>query len=183
MKRCQRPADPDEASAEDLALAYAQRWKIETTFDELKSHQRGPRAVLRSKSPSLVLQEIWGHLCCHYAIRTLMFEAAIDANVDPDRVSFVAALRIERRSISAARDFPPQTTDHGWRHVITLLCQRLNPARRKRANPIGSHGRRRRRRRLVRGWLVARWCDRRDHVGCGRLSTRCSTTSSSVGPG
>ena len=99
--------DPDEASAEDLALAYAQRWEIETTFDELKSHQRGPRAVLRSKSPGLVLQEIWGHLCCHYAIRTLMFEAAIDANVDPDRVSFVAALRIARRSISAARDFPP----------------------------------------------------------------------------
>ena len=90
--------DPGQASAEDLALAYAQRWEIETTFDELKSHQRGPRAVLRSKSPGLVLQEIWGHLCCHYAIRTLMFEAAADANVDPDCVSFVAALRIARRS-------------------------------------------------------------------------------------
>ena len=56
--------------------AYTQRWEIETAFDELKTHQRGPRAVLRSKTPGLVLQEIWGHLCCHYAIRTLMFEAA-----------------------------------------------------------------------------------------------------------
>jgi hypothetical protein len=98
--------DPDDVSAEDLALAYTQRWEIETVLDELKTHQRGPRTVLRSKSPRLVLQEIWGHLCCHYAIRTLMFEAAHDANVDPDRVSFVAALRIARRSI-AARDFSP----------------------------------------------------------------------------
>ena len=99
--------DPDEAPAADLALAYAQRWEIEGAFDELKTHQRGARTVLRSKSPNLVLQEVWGHLCCHYAIRTLMFEAADHAAVDPDRVSFVAALRIVRRSIAAARDFPP----------------------------------------------------------------------------
>jgi transposase IS4-like protein/DDE family transposase len=99
--------DPDVASATDLAVAYAQRWEIEGAFDELKTHQRGPRTVLRSKSPDLVLQEIWGHLCCHFAIRTLMWEAADHAGVDPDRVSFVAALRIARRSITAARDFSP----------------------------------------------------------------------------
>jgi hypothetical protein len=99
--------DPNDASAEDLAAAYAQRWEIEGAFDELKTHQRGARAVLRSKSPDLVLQEIWGHLCCHYAIRTLMWEAADHAGVDPDRVSFVAALRIVRRTVTAARDFSP----------------------------------------------------------------------------
>jgi len=99
--------DPDEVTAVELAGAYAQRWEIESAFDELKTHQRGARTVLRSKSPPLVLQELWGHLCCHYAIRTLMFEAADTASVDPDRVSFVAALRIARRSIPAARDFPP----------------------------------------------------------------------------
>ena len=68
--------DPAAASAIELAAAYAQRWEIELAFDELKSHQRGPRTVLRSKSPELVLQEIWGHLCCHFAIRSLMTEAA-----------------------------------------------------------------------------------------------------------
>jgi len=67
--------DPTQASAIELAAAYNQRWQIELAFDELKSHQRGPRTVLRSKSPALVLQEIWGHLCCHYAIRTLMSDA------------------------------------------------------------------------------------------------------------
>jgi hypothetical protein len=99
--------DPDEVTATELAVAYAQRWEIESAFDELKTHQRGARTVLRSKSPPLVLQELWGHLCCHYAIRTLMFEAAHEADVDPDRVSFVTALRISRRSLSTARDFPP----------------------------------------------------------------------------
>ena len=99
--------DPTEASAVDLATAYAQRWEIESALDELKTHQRGPRAVLRSKKPDLVLQEIWGHLCCHYAIRALMFDAAIEAGRDPDRVSFVAALRISRRSIAQQGAFPP----------------------------------------------------------------------------
>jgi len=99
--------DPDEVSATDLAAAYAQRWEIELTFDELKTHQRGPRTVLRSKSPDLVLQEIWGHLCCHYAIRSLMVEAATHSGHDPDRVSFVAALRITRQTLAHPGAFSP----------------------------------------------------------------------------
>ncbi len=99
--------DPAEVSAGELAAAYAQRWEIESALDELKTHQRGPRTVLRSKSPALVLQEIWGHLCCHYAIRTLMADTAEHAGHDPDRVSFVAALRLARRSIAHQGDFSP----------------------------------------------------------------------------
>ncbi len=99
--------DPDEVSATELAAAYAQRWEVELAFDELKTHQRGPRTVLRSKSPDLVLQEIWGHLCCHYAIRSLMAEAATHSGHDPDRVSFVAALRITRQTLAHPGAFPP----------------------------------------------------------------------------
>ena len=99
--------DHRKAGALELAGAYAQRWEIETVLDELKTHQRGPRSVLRSKSPDLVTQEIWGHLCVHYAIRALMFDAAAAAGRDPDRVSFVAALRISRRSIAQRGAFPP----------------------------------------------------------------------------
>ena len=99
--------DPDEVNATDLAAAYAQRWEIELTFDELKTHQRGPRTVLRSKSPDLVLQEIWGHLCCHYAIRSLMAETATHSGHDPDRVSFVAALRITRQTLAHPGAFSP----------------------------------------------------------------------------
>jgi hypothetical protein len=99
--------DPAQVAALDLAAAYARRWEIELTFDELKTHQRGPRTVLRSKSPDLVLQEIWGHLCCHFAIRSLMAEAANHSGHDPDRVSFVAALRITRQTLAHPGAFPP----------------------------------------------------------------------------
>jgi hypothetical protein len=84
---------------------YFERWEIESVFDELKTHQRGPRMVMRSKSPDLVKQEIWGHLCCHYAIRTLMVDAAQYAHRDPDRVSFIAALCIVRRSVGQGAFF------------------------------------------------------------------------------
>lgn len=99
--------DPTEVSAVELAAAYNERWEIELVLDELKTHQRGPRMVLRSKSPDLVKQEIWGHLCCHYAIRTMMTEAAGHSGHDPDRMSFVAALRIARQSVAPRGAFPP----------------------------------------------------------------------------
>lgn len=99
--------DPEDVDAVDLAAAYTQRWEIELAFDELKTHQRGPRTVLRSKSPDLVRQEIWGHLCCHYAIRSLMADTAAHTGRDPDRLSFIAALRITRQSIAHQGDFPP----------------------------------------------------------------------------
>ena len=99
--------DPVEAPAPELAAAYAQRWEIESTFDELKTHQRGSKVVLRSKSPDLVLQEIWGYLCCHYAIRSLMSEAAEHVGRDPDRLSFTAALRIVRQSVAQQGAFSP----------------------------------------------------------------------------
>jgi hypothetical protein len=99
--------DHEQAPAAELAAAYSQRWEVESAFDELKTHQRGPRPVLRSKTADLVIQEIWGHLCCHYAIRTLMTDAAEHTGHDPDRVSFVAALRIARRSIAQQGAFSP----------------------------------------------------------------------------
>ncbi len=64
--------DPTRAPAPELAALYPERWEFETLLDELKTHERGPRVVLRSKSPDGVRQEIYGYLCTHYAIRALM---------------------------------------------------------------------------------------------------------------
>ena len=63
---------PEDAPAAELAGLYGERWEFEATLDELKTHQRGPRAVLRSKSPEGVRQEVYGFFCTHYAIRALM---------------------------------------------------------------------------------------------------------------
>ena len=81
-------------------------WEFETALDELKTHQRGPRAVLRSKMPDGVTQEIYSYLCVHYAIRWLMHAVALEAGADPDRVSFTCTLRAARRTTASHPDFP-----------------------------------------------------------------------------
>jgi len=90
-----------------LAALYARRWRIETMLSELKTHQRGSRVVLRSKAPDGVIQELYGYLCVHYAIRWLMHAVAIDAGEDPDRLSFTRALRVARRTTASHPDFSP----------------------------------------------------------------------------
>jgi hypothetical protein len=76
--------DPKQAPAKELAALYHERWEIETSLDELKTHLRGARIVLRSKTPELVEQEFRGLLMAHFAIRGLMHEAALKADVDPE---------------------------------------------------------------------------------------------------
>ena len=102
--------DPDRAPAAELAPLYAQRWEFESALDELKVHQRGPRVVLRSKLPDLVIQELYGHLCVHYAIRWLMHTIALQTGHDPDRISFTRTLRVARRTTRNGPGFSPQST-------------------------------------------------------------------------
>jgi hypothetical protein len=99
--------DPAAAPAPELAALYHERWEIETAFDELKTHLRGARIVLRSKTPDLVRQEFYGLLLAHFAIRGLMHEAALSAGEDPDRLSFLHAVRVIRRKLTGFTALPP----------------------------------------------------------------------------
>jgi hypothetical protein len=99
--------DPQAAPAAELAALYPQRWEFETALDELKTHQRGPRVVLRSKMPDGVTQEIYGYLCVCYAIRWLMHAVALEAGADPDRLSFTRTLRAARRTTGSHPGFSP----------------------------------------------------------------------------
>ena len=101
--------DPDQAPARELAALYHERWEIETALDELKTHLRGARIVLRSKTPDLVRQEFYGLILAHFAIRGLMHEAALQADEDPDRLSFLHAVRVVRRKLAAFAALPPST--------------------------------------------------------------------------
>jgi len=91
--------DPSEAPAGELAALYHERWEIETALDELKTHLRGASIVLRSKTPELVRQEVYGLLLAHFAIRGLMHEAAIKADVDADQLSFLHCVHVVRRKL------------------------------------------------------------------------------------
>ena len=99
--------DPGKAPAGELAALYHERWEIETAFDELKTHLRGAKIVLRSKTPDLVRQEFYGLLMAHFAIRGLMHEAALNADEDPDRLSFLHAVRVIRRKMAVYGATPP----------------------------------------------------------------------------
>jgi hypothetical protein len=99
--------DPTMASAEELAALYHERWEIETALDELKTHVRGARIVLRSKTPELVRQEFFGLMMLHFAVRGLMHEAALRADLDPDRLSFLHAIRVVRRKLPIFGAIPP----------------------------------------------------------------------------
>ena len=100
--------DPQKAPALELAALYHERWEIETALDELKTHLRGARIVLRSKRPDLVRQEFYGLLMAHFAIRGLMHEAALKADEDPDRLSFIHAVRVIRRKLQSFAAIPPR---------------------------------------------------------------------------
>lgn len=99
--------DPELAPAHELAALYTERWEVETALAELKTTQRGPKQVLRSKSPELVAQEVWAHLLVHYALRQVMHTAALEEDLDPDRLSFIGTLRVIRRQVIAQPAFSP----------------------------------------------------------------------------
>ena len=99
--------DHEKAPAKELAALYHERWEIETTLDELKTHLRGAQIVLRSKTPELVRQEFFGLLMAHFAIRGLMHEAALKVDEDPDRLSFVHSVHVVQRRIARYGAIPP----------------------------------------------------------------------------
>ena len=95
------------APALELAALYHERWEIEGVFDEFKTHLRANSTVLRSKTPELVQQELWGLLLAHFAIRQLMARAAWSSHTDPDRLSFTHAVRVIKRKMPQAAAIPP----------------------------------------------------------------------------
>jgi len=104
--------DYERAPAKELAALYHERWEIETALDELKTHLRGSKIVLRSKTPDLVRQEFYGLLMAHFAIRGLMHEAALQAGEDPDRLSFLHAVRVVRRKLAHCSAIPPSAQEN-----------------------------------------------------------------------
>jgi hypothetical protein len=99
--------DIAQAPGEELAALYHERWEIEGVFDEFKTHLRANSTVLRSKTPDLVQQELWGLLLAHFAIRQLMAQAAWPRGLDPDRLSFSHAVRVVKRKLPQAAALPP----------------------------------------------------------------------------
>ena len=122
------------APAHELAALYAERWEFETALDEFKTHLRGARTVLRSQTPELVRQEVYGLLLAHFALRGLMHEAAVHAGRDPDRISFIHTVRVVRRTLPRFAGLPPS----GMAKPASRRHLGDSPGRRRRApEPAG----------------------------------------------
>lgn len=133
--------DPQQAPASDLVVLYHERWEIEVTADELETHQVGhlptdaPLPVLRSKKPVGVLQELYGLLIAHYALRALMHEAALQRGVSPDRVSFTRTIRVLTDATVEFQLAAPELLPELYRQLLRDITRELLPPRRLRSNP------------------------------------------------
>lgn len=126
--------DPDHAPAEELVMAYHQRWEFELGVDELVTHQLPPRP-LRSHKPVGVIQEIYALFLAHYLVRAVMADAAASAGLAPTRLSFLTSLRLIREALPDFQRSPP--SEHrriAQRLRADLLAAKLSP-RANRSNP------------------------------------------------
>ena len=116
-------------------VASHERWEVEVTIDEIDTHQRLAQHPLRSQKPIGVLQELYGLLIAHYAVRSVMQEAARQAGIDPDRSSFVRAVSLIKDAIPDFQVVSPQLYPRVYGQLSQDLLQNLLPPRAKRTNP------------------------------------------------
>jgi len=127
--------DPERYPAQELACTYHERWEIETVIDEVDTHQRVYARPLRSQKPEGVIQELYGMLLAHYVIRVLMHEAALQAGLDPDRLSFINSLRIIRNAIPEFQQSAPEYIPLLYQRLLDDIARELLPPRRNRSYP------------------------------------------------
>lgn len=127
--------DATSVPAHDLAVHYHERWEVELVVDETDTHQRRPLRPFRSRTPRGVLQEVYGLLLAHYIIRTLMHEAALQADLAPDRLSFVGTLRIVREAVFQAQIVAPAQALEWYQRLLRNIGREQLPQRDNRCNP------------------------------------------------
>jgi len=126
--------NPRHAPAHDLACAYHERWEIEIVIDEIDTHQRLVGRTLRSRKPVGVIQELYGVLIAHYAVRVLMHEAALLSDLDPDRLSFVQALEVVRDAVPEFQLGAPEQLTALYDRMLLDMAANPLPERRTRSN-------------------------------------------------
>lgn len=127
--------DSELYPAQELIVLYHERWEIELEYDEIKTHLIGKSPTLRSKTPLGCLQEIYGLLIAHMAVRTLMAEAASKWDLDPDRLSFTGALQVISRAIPRMQAAKTELLPALYDMMLDEIASQLNPPRRNRINP------------------------------------------------
>lgn len=83
--------DPLRFPAAEIVDLYSQRWEIELGYREMKQTLLGSAYTLRSKTPSMVEQELWGLLLGYNLLRYQMLVMSRSCpGVQPNELSFTA---------------------------------------------------------------------------------------------
>lgn len=127
--------DPAHAPALDVVLAYHERWEVELVIDELDTDQRDHWQPLRSQKPVGVLQELYGLLLAHFAIRQLMAAAAAEVQWDPRRLSFIHAARLVSMAIPEFQLVAPAQRPRLTARLLADIRRHRLPERADRLNP------------------------------------------------
>jgi hypothetical protein len=127
--------DPDAYPSLELICAYHERWEIEITIDEIDTHQRLLPGPLRSRKPVGVIQELYGLLIAHYIIRACMVQAARQAHLDPDRLSFIGAVRVLQNAVPEFQMTAPEQLPALYQRLLRDMARKRLPPRRLRSNP------------------------------------------------
>jgi hypothetical protein len=127
--------DEKKCPALPLACAYHERWEVEITIDEIDTHQRLGNHPLRSKRPVGVIQELYGLLVAHYAVRRIIYDAATQAGIDPDRISFTNALRLICEAIPEFQMVAPEQRPLLYQRLLRDILRYTLPKRDNRNNP------------------------------------------------
>ena len=127
--------DPDLYPAVGLICAFHERWEIEIAIDEMDTHQRLSAKTLRSLKPVGVIQELYGLLIAHFIIRYLMHEAAVQADIDPDRLSFVHAIELIKDAIPEFQMVAEDQREQLYQRLLRDIARQPLPERRNRVNP------------------------------------------------
>jgi Transposase DDE domain len=127
--------DASRYPALELACAYHERWECENTVAEIDTHQRLVRHPLRSQKPVGVMQELYGLLIAHYAVRRIIYQAAVGAGVDPDRISFTKAISLFCDAIGEFQMVAPEQREGLYRRLLPDIARHCLPERVHRSNP------------------------------------------------
>jgi hypothetical protein len=127
--------DPFLYPARELAVLYHQRWHVEPVIDEARTHLRLSARTLRSLSPEGVLQEIYALLLAHLVVRTLMLQAAEQAQISPTQISFTETIRIMDEHLIPLSLVTPARRLHMVESAIKEIGEQRLPKQRVRIQP------------------------------------------------
>ncbi len=121
--------------AQELVELYHERWELEISFDELKTHTLERTETLRSKTPDRILQELWGLAIAYNLVRVEMLHVANQLDLPPSRISYRHSLMLIRNFLVSAWLASPGVLPKRLETLQRELSLLVLPERRSRHYP------------------------------------------------